>query len=81
MIRLPPTGISLSTSDLDYHLHQIDIYHGLLKQGFRKKDVMRFFEEQRKSELDARANNDDTGPCMPTTVQLMTSRLLSSTLR
>ena len=45
MIRLPPTSISLSENDLQHHLHQIDVYHGLLAQGFKKKDILRYYAE------------------------------------
>lgn len=67
MIRLPPTGITLSQQDLKFHLQQIDIYHGLLKQGFRKRDIIRHFDEQRaaadaSAKLKSLRSEDLTAP-------------------
>ena len=49
MLRLPATSIDLSEQDVSFHLHQIDIYHGLLKQGFKKADVIRYIRDHNKA--------------------------------
>jgi hypothetical protein len=41
MIRLPPSSISLSESDIQVHLKQIDIYQSLLQQGFKRDAILR----------------------------------------
>lgn len=46
MIRLPATGIDVSQSDLQNQLQQLDFYSGLLKQGFRKQDIIRYLRER-----------------------------------
>ena len=51
MIRLPPTSIFLSESDIQFHIQQLEIYHGLLKQGFSKEDTSRYLEDYRKNTL------------------------------
>lgn len=52
MIRLPVTGIDISQNDVAYHISQIDIYIGLLRQGFKKHEVLQYFAklaEERKA--------------------------------
>lgn len=51
MIRLPPTSISLSENDIQFHMQQAEIYQGLLKQGFDKQDISRYLEDHRKNAL------------------------------
>lgn len=51
MIRLPPTSIFLSENDVQFHIQQLEIYHGLLKQGFSKEDISRYLEDYRKNTL------------------------------
>lgn len=51
MIRLPPTSISLSENDIQFHMQQAEIYQGLLKQGFDKQDISRYLEDYRKNAL------------------------------
>ena len=46
MIRLPPSSISLSESDLQVHLKQIDIYQSLLQQGFKRDAILRLCGEK-----------------------------------
>ena len=70
MLRLPHTSINLSEHDLAFHLQQIDIYHGLLKQGFKKKDILRYFKEHREANA---AGSEDSEPELinaPSTVEL-----------
>lgn len=40
MIRLPPTSISLSESDVQFHLNQIDIYQHELQHGFKRDNIL-----------------------------------------
>ena len=60
MIRLPPSSISLSEHDLSFHLQQIDIYHGLLRQGFKKKDILRYFDEHRTANRAATTDSEQS---------------------
>ena len=69
MIRLTPTSISLSDKDIQDHLQQIDVYHGLLAQGFKKKQIMRYYAEH-KAQVAAR-HADFQLPPTPTCVQMM----------
>lgn len=57
MIRLRPTSISVSQSDVSFHLGQLDIYQGLLKQGFKKQDIIRYFKEQDALDVDSSQEN------------------------
>lgn len=50
MIRLPATGIDISQNDLSFHLQQLDIYKGLLKQGFKKAEVLEYFAARAEKE-------------------------------
>jgi hypothetical protein len=61
MIRLPPSSISLAEHDLAFHSQQIDVYHGLLKQGFKKKDIVRYFKEHREANVASSSNSHDSG--------------------
>ncbi|RMZ89167.1 hypothetical protein DV736_g3610, partial [Chaetothyriales sp. CBS 134916] len=74
MIRLPPTGISLSDSDIDFHLQQIDIYHGLLKQGFKKKEILRYFDEHQATQNPSPRPCSSLGSPSLTTVELAARR-------
>lgn len=62
MIRLPPTSISLSESDIQSHLHQVDIYHGLRKQGFKQHEITRYLADYRLSTVPGAANFPDDYP-------------------
>lgn len=57
MLRLRPTSVTISQSDLSFHLGQLDIYQGLLKQGFKKQDIIRYFKEQDTANVAARQDN------------------------
>lgn len=46
MIRLPPTGIDISQSDLQAQVQHLDFCAGLLKQGFKKREIVRYFRER-----------------------------------
>jgi hypothetical protein len=74
MLRPSPTGLSLSPQDISFHLQQIDMYHGLLKQGFKKKDVIRYLRDHQDANLLQRATShsiEDEVECAPSTVDLM----------
>ena len=45
MIRLPPTSIGLSESDIHFHLRQVSVYQSLRAQGFNKEDIQRYYAE------------------------------------
>lgn len=71
MIRLPATGIDVSQSDLHIQLQQLDFYSGLLKQGFRKQDIIRFFREK---DADNRETPPERTPDhAPSTFELLCS--------
>jgi len=63
MIRLPPTSISLSEHDIIFHLQQLELYQGLLKQGFSKQDICRYLADDRKNTL---AGADSSAPIQVT---------------
>ncbi|OCT47311.1 hypothetical protein CLCR_02401 [Cladophialophora carrionii] len=75
MIRLPATSISLSERDIDFHLRQAELYHGLRKQGFKKDDVVRYLRDYREAAAEA-ASQDKHGFDLstPSTVELSSSR-------
>ena len=50
MIRLPPTSISLSESDIHLHLKEINIYQSLLQQGFTKDAIQQYYASLRVSD-------------------------------
>ncbi|ETN41211.1 uncharacterized protein HMPREF1541_03146 [Cyphellophora europaea CBS 101466] len=70
MLRLPPTSISLSQGDVAFAEQQLDIYLGLLKQGFKKRDILRYFEAQKPAANSAAQPNEDLRA--PSTVDLIT---------
>ncbi|OAP59406.1 hypothetical protein AYL99_06704 [Fonsecaea erecta] len=53
MIRLPPSSLSLSERDIEFHLRQTQIYQGLLRQGFKKDDIIRYLNDYRNAAADA----------------------------
>ncbi|KAL2436518.1 hypothetical protein ABEF95_011535 [Exophiala dermatitidis] len=53
MIRLPPSSITLSESDVEFHLRQAEIYHGLLRQGFKKQEIIRYLADHRRALAEA----------------------------
>lgn len=46
MIKLPPTGIDISQSDLQAQLQHLDLCANLLKQGFKKREIQQYFRER-----------------------------------
>ena len=50
MIRLPPTSISLSESDIHLHLREINIYQSLLQQGFTRDAIQQYYASIRVSD-------------------------------
>lgn len=74
MIRLPPTGIDISPNDLDFHLHQLDIYQGLLKQGFKKNEIINYFKDQ-NVKFNDNENAAETSDPIPSTVELCAKSL------
>ena len=50
MIRLPPTSISLSESDIHSHLREINIYQSLLQQGFTRDSIQQYYASIRVSD-------------------------------
>ena len=50
MIRLPPTSISLSESDINLHLREISIYQSLLQQGFTREAIQGYYASIRAPE-------------------------------
>ena len=62
MIRLPPTGIDISQNDLGVHLQQLDIYKGLLKQGFRKSEILEYFKSRAEKQQQEDPARDDCSP-------------------
>lgn len=46
MIRLPPTSIDISQSDLQTQLQHLDFCAGLLKQGFKKHEIIHYFRKR-----------------------------------
>ena len=61
MIRLPPTGIDISQNDLSFHLQQLDIYQGLLKQGFNKREIIKYFKAQHKNTGNGLDDSENDG--------------------
>ncbi|KAH0839054.1 hypothetical protein AYO21_04651 [Fonsecaea monophora] len=52
MIRLPPSSLSVSERDIDFHVRQTEIYQGLLRQGFKRDDIIRYLNDYRKAAAD-----------------------------
>ena len=79
MIRLPPSSISLSERDIDFHLRHAEMYDGLLRQGFKKEDVIRYLNDYREATLQA-AYRDAQGFNLnvPSTFELSCSQPRSS---
>lgn len=69
MLRLPLTSIGLSEKDVAYHIQQIDIYHGLLKQGFKKTDILRYMNDHNQAKHE-RPSNDFDNLSVASTVDL-----------
>lgn len=51
-------------------MQQIDIYHGLLKQGFKKKDILRYFKEHREANAGGSEDSEPEITNAPSTVEL-----------
>lgn len=68
MLRPAPSSISISQSEVAAVEGQLDVYLGLLKQGFKRDDIIRYFaEHQQTSQLSASLGDD---LCAPSTVEL-----------
>ena len=77
MLRLPATSVSLSEHDIQLHLDRINAYHSLLAQGFKKKDIIRYYAE----------HNQQTNPppspltgSIPSCLDMVTAARLRRTL-
>ncbi|KAI1629351.1 hypothetical protein EDD37DRAFT_661313 [Exophiala viscosa] len=70
MIRLPPTSISLSEGDVEFHLGQAQTYYGLLKQGYKKHDVARYLDDYREAAIDLTAQSSIGFRPVPSTFDL-----------
>ncbi|EHY53801.1 hypothetical protein HRR83_004447 [Exophiala dermatitidis] len=75
MIRLPPSSITLSESDVEFHLRQAEIYHGLLRQGFKKQEIIHYLADHRRALAEAAGGSleDEMLPA-PGTVELACRR-------
>ncbi|KPI40348.1 uncharacterized protein AB675_7781 [Cyphellophora attinorum] len=71
MLRIPQTSIGLSEQDVAFHIQQLDIHYGLLKQGFKKKDILRYMRDHIKTAADQRLETDSLRA--PSTVDLAVS--------
>ena len=49
MIRLSPSSIALSQSDVEFHLQEVQIRGRLYAQGFTKEEVQRFYNDEHNS--------------------------------
>ena len=58
MIRLRPTSIGLADSDIQQYLQRADAYQNLLAQGFTKKDIQRYYNDQ-QAQAKAVENEED----------------------
>lgn len=59
MLRIPPSSIDLSEQDVNFHLQQVDIYYGLLKQGFKKSDIIRHMRKDNPKKQSGRSSEVD----------------------
>ncbi|EXJ87952.1 hypothetical protein A1O1_04879 [Capronia coronata CBS 617.96] len=79
MIHPPPSSISLSESDVEFHLQQAQIYHGLLRQGFKRDDIIRYLADHRRAISEAAGISvDDELLLSSSTVELAYRRRQSS---
>ena len=78
MIRLPPTSISLSEGDVDFHLQQAQTYYGLLKQGYKKHDVARYLDDYREAAIDLTNQSSIDFRPVPSTFDLACRRVFKS---
>ncbi|KAK5940134.1 hypothetical protein PMZ80_007553 [Knufia obscura] len=78
MIRLPATGIDISQNDLNFHLQQLDIYQGLLKQGFKKKEIIRYFNDKQAQNGEQGSQHGGSLTPAPSTFDLCTTSLYST---
>ena len=75
MIRLPPTSIALSEADIEFHLRQAQLYHGLRKQGFKKEDIARYLSDYHEQSTQAVCQGvQPFNLNFPSTVELACSR-------
>ena len=73
MIRLPATGIDISQNDLNFHLQQLDIYQGLLRQGFKKKEIIRYFKDNQSQTAGQETEYGGSLTTAPSTFDLCTT--------
>lgn len=78
MIRLPPSGIDISQNDLNFHLQQLDIYQGLLKQGFKKFEIIKYFQTKNVYEEIEQLKSSRTDLTAPSTVRMCAESYISS---
>jgi hypothetical protein len=52
MLRIRPTSIGLSERDIDIHLHQINLYRTLRREGYSKMQIQHFYETQQQIKRD-----------------------------
>lgn len=78
MIRLPATGIDVSQNDLNFHLQQLDIYQGLLRQGFSKKEIVRYFKARQAETAQQGSQHGDPLTPAPSTFDLCTNLSFST---
>jgi len=78
MIRLPATGIDISQNDLNSHLQQLDIYQGLLKQGFKQKEIVRYFRARQAETAQQGSQHGHSLTPAPSTFDLCTASSFSS---
>lgn len=72
MLRPTPTSISISQDDISSVEKQMDMYLGLLKQGFKRADITRYFKEHQESPRAAIPHDEDLQA--PSTVDLALQR-------
>jgi len=48
MIRLRPTSLGISDSDIQFHLRQADLCKSLLQEGFKKGQIKHFYDEHQE---------------------------------
>lgn len=80
MIHLQPTSISLSERDIDFHLRQAEIYHGLVRQGFKKDDIVRYLTDYRKATAEIAGQDlvSTADLSIPSTLELAARRCRGS---
>ncbi|KAK5102203.1 hypothetical protein LTR70_004505 [Exophiala xenobiotica] len=70
--------IDISQNDLDFHLQQLDIYQGLLKQGFSKREIVRYFRAKQAETAQQGSQHGDPLTPTPSTFDLCTNLSFST---